>query len=95
MSDSVNAISARFTPNADGFEVTDPGTTAVAYGGSDPQRLAAIAAFGCLACGSREGTGHGPAEARVVSIDNERLVLDTGPLQLEFERTGPARPAVL
>jgi hypothetical protein len=106
--DGVNTISARFTRSADGFEVRDVRSTAVGYVGSDPQVLAARAAFQTLAFGDPEvvtpsascGDCHprpGPARDTVVSADGTRLVVQAGALRLSFERTGPAdanRPIV-
>jgi hypothetical protein len=87
----VNALSGRFTKFADGFEVRDVGSTAVGYSGSDPHRVAAIAAFNTLTYGNRDGvTQSSPARNRVVSADETRLVIQAGALRLTFERTGPA-----
>lgn len=87
----VDAISGRFTTSADGFEVRDVGTTFVLYGGSDPHRLAAIAALNTLAYGNRDAvTPSRPARNTVVSADGTRLVVQAGALRLTFERAGPA-----
>ena len=85
----VNALSGDFTKSADGFEVRDVGSTFVLYGGSDPPRLAAIAALNTLAYGNRDGvTPSGPARDTVVSADGTQLVVQAGPFRLTFERTG-------
>src|SRR5438067_143373 len=44
-SDTVNAISGRYRLSPAGFATINAGTTLVAYVGSDPVRLAVIAAF--------------------------------------------------
>ena len=91
VSTGVNALSGRFTVSAGGFEVREVGTTFVLYSGTDPQRLAAIAALNTLAYGNREGvTPPRPAHNDVVSSDGTRLVIQAGPLRLAFERAGLA-----
>ena len=87
----VNALSGRFTKSADGFEVSDVGSTFALYGGSDPNRLAAEAALNTLAYGNADGvTPSSPARDVVVSADGTRLVIQAGAFRVTFERTGPA-----
>ena len=47
-SDSVNALSGAYTATRTGFTVTDATTTLVGYTGSDPTRLAVIAAMNAV-----------------------------------------------
>jgi hypothetical protein len=88
----VNALSGRFTPLADGFEVSGVGTTYTLYTGNDPAQLAAIAAFSALAYGDPHATASSaPAQDIVLKLDATTLVVQAGALRLTFAFAGAAR----
>jgi hypothetical protein len=89
--DTVNALSGQFTTTADGFDVTNSGTTAEGYVGGDPQVSAAIKGFRALMYTSDGTTFEPHARNTVISADGEHLVVDAESLRMDFDYAGPAR----
>ncbi|MFN8082420.1 MAG: hypothetical protein U0Q19_22925 [Kineosporiaceae bacterium] len=89
--DGVNQLGGQFIRTSGGFTVISWGGTDVGYVGDDPRSLAAIRAFAALAQGSHDVSATaGSAAASLVTVDQQRLILEVGSLQLTFQRTGPA-----
>lgn len=80
-SDSVNALSGDYTANRTGFTVTNAATTLVGYGGTDPTRLAVIAAMNGVLL---------RAGAVAAKTAGTALTLNAANYQLNFCNAGPA-----
>lgn len=79
-SDTVNAISGRYRLSTIGFATIDAASTLVGYAGSDPVRLAVIAAFRAMTSG--------PVSVEQSSTAN--IVMRVPGYVMTFRRTGPA-----
>ena len=80
-SDSVNALSGAYTATRTGFSVTHTATTLVGYSGSDPTRLAVIAAMNAVLL--REGSVG-------AETTGSTLTLIAPSYRLRFREAGPA-----
>ena len=80
-SDSVNALSGAYTATRTGFAVTHTATTLVGYAGTDPTRLAVIAAMNAVLL--REGSVR-------AETSGSTLTLIAPNYQLSFREAGPA-----
>lgn len=85
-SDDVNTTSARFTTTGAGFDVSGAVTTAVAYVGDDPARVAAILGIDAV---TKNEDGDS-TRVTVLSADREHLNVHAGGVWLTFVRSGPA-----
>jgi META domain len=90
MSDSVNALSGRYTTTATGFVVSEAGSTAAGYAGTDPTTLLVIKAVDAIALGPMTtGTSAPTVESRA-RVQAGRLVIEASGYELTFERAGPS-----
>jgi hypothetical protein len=90
LDDGTNALFGRYSVDGDGFVVQNVTTTLAGYGGNDPVRRAVEGAISTVAVGGgQSGRPQTPAYSRIVSRDDQRLVVQAGQVRLLFER-GPS-----
>jgi len=80
-SDSINALSGTYTATRTGFTVTSTATTLVGYAGTDPTKLAVIAAIDAVL---------GREAAVAAKTTGTTLTLNAPNYQLTFREEGPA-----
>jgi hypothetical protein len=88
LNDSVNYLNGKYDVTSSGFSTHDIATTLAAYGGSDPNVVAMIAAIDAI--GYREN-----AEVNMVDAHRQggQLVVNAGKYQLTFDRGADVAPS--
>jgi hypothetical protein len=85
LDDGLNAMGGQYQLTATGFSTRTMASTAVGYDGSDPNRVATIAAMDAIAF--RENVDVNEVQAR---RRDDRLVISVGTYRLTFIRAGDA-----